>query len=249
MRKLLFIFSLLFMCFCQRQMADSNAGMTVAEKKQDMGNPIQTTCPDKHHPHMIDLGLPSGTKWACCNVDALSPEESGGYYAWGETEEKEEYYDVTYLYCKGDDPNNNGWYDGTIEWISIGTEISGTKYDVAHVKWGGQWQMPTSRQFRELTDGCTCRWIRYNDTNGQLFISKSNGHAIFLPAAGCRLESDQPDNTGANGPWGGYWSGTRHPSDKYFAYYLNIIAGKAELDSDNMWGLVMGFPIRPVMVP
>ena len=53
-------------------------------------------CPDDHHPHMIDLGLPSGTKWACCNVDATKPEEYGGYYAWGETETKDSYEWETY---------------------------------------------------------------------------------------------------------------------------------------------------------
>ena len=49
------------------------------------------SCPDGNHPHMIDLELPSGTMWACCNVDASQPEGYGGYYAWGETEEKDYY--------------------------------------------------------------------------------------------------------------------------------------------------------------
>ena len=49
-------------------------------------NPL--TCPDNNHPHAVDLGLPSGTLWSCCNVDAPSPEGYGGYYAWGETETK-----------------------------------------------------------------------------------------------------------------------------------------------------------------
>ena len=56
------------------------------------------SCPDDNHPHAIDLGLPSGTKWACCNVGATTPEENGGYYAWGETEEKELYDISTYIY-------------------------------------------------------------------------------------------------------------------------------------------------------
>ena len=59
------------------------------------------SCPDNNHPHMIDLGLPSGTKWACCNVGAHSPEEYGGYYAWGEISEKPVYNEVTYLYATG----------------------------------------------------------------------------------------------------------------------------------------------------
>ena len=53
-----------------------------------------SSCPNNRHPHLIDLGLPSGTKWACCNVGADKPEAYGGYYAWGEAEEKGEYREV-----------------------------------------------------------------------------------------------------------------------------------------------------------
>ena len=70
-------------------------------------------CPDDRHPHAIDLGLPSGTKWACCNVGADNPEGYGGYYAWGETEEKEAYNEVSYQYCTGENPNDYGWYEHT----------------------------------------------------------------------------------------------------------------------------------------
>ena len=84
----------------------------------------------------VDLGLPSGTLWASWNVGATAPEESGGYYAWGETEEKTSYTEDTYKY-----------YDQTTqEYINIGEEISGTEYDVAHVMWGDGWRMPTEAQ-------------------------------------------------------------------------------------------------------
>ncbi|MBO4315774.1 MAG: hypothetical protein J5867_07425, partial [Prevotella sp.] len=79
----------------------------------------------------VDLGLPSKTKWASCNVGATKPEEYGGYYAWGETEEKEVYDESTYKYYQND------------EYVNLGSDISGTEYDVAHVKWGGNWRMPT----------------------------------------------------------------------------------------------------------
>ena len=59
------------------------------EENKESVQQIFLICPDNNHPHMIDLGLPSGTKWACCNVGASSPEKAGGYYAWGETEEKD----------------------------------------------------------------------------------------------------------------------------------------------------------------
>ena len=91
------------------------------------------TCPDNHHPHLIDLGLPSGTKWACCNVGADTPEAYGGYYAWGETEEKSTYSWSNYIHCNG---SRETVHD-------IGSDIAGTEYDVAHVKWGGSWVMPS----------------------------------------------------------------------------------------------------------
>ena len=80
---------------------------------------------------MIDLGLPSGTKWACCNVGANKPEAYGDYYAWGETQTKSTYSEQTYLYYK------NGLYQ------DVGSDIAGTQYDVAHVKWGGSCVMPS----------------------------------------------------------------------------------------------------------
>ena len=139
------------------------------------------SCPDDHHPHMIDLGLPSGTLWACCNVGADKPEAYGGYYAWGETEEKDKYNEVTYQYCTGDNPNDYGWYENS-QYQNIGIDIAGTEYDVAHVKWGGSWVMPSADEFKELFNNCTCTMTTINDVYGQEFTSKNNGVSIFLPA-------------------------------------------------------------------
>ncbi len=122
----------------------------------------------------IDLGLPSGTKWAPWNVGASKPEDYGGYYAWGETEEKDVYDWSTYIYCDGSEETCH----------DIGTNIAGTKYDVAHVVWGGSWKMPTWDQVKELFDNCTSEWTTVNGINGRKFTSKINGNSIFLPAAG-----------------------------------------------------------------
>ena len=97
-------------------------------------NDITLSCPDDNHPHAIDLGLPSGTLWACCNVGADKPESYGGYYAWGETEEKTTYNLSEYLYYQ------NGSY------LNLGSEIAGSSYDVAHVMWGGSWMMASKAQ-------------------------------------------------------------------------------------------------------
>ena len=122
----------------------------------------------------IDLGL--SVKWASCNVGATQPWEYGGYYAWGETEEKSGYYQIGYLYY------NNGSY------INIGSDISGTQYDVATVKWGGAWRMPTKAEQDELCNKCTCTWTTLNGVNGYR-VTGPNGNSIFLPAAGYRDET------------------------------------------------------------
>ena len=152
----------------------------------------------KNH-EAVDLGLPSGTKWAACNVGATKPEEYGGYYAWGETEE---YNGSTYKYYQ------NGPY------VNIGSDISGTDYDVAHVKWGGKWCMPTLDDIKELFDNCTNEWTTLNGVNGRKFTSKINGNSIFLPAAGVRWDGGLYNA----GEHGNYWSTTQNPDYSYLAY-------------------------------
>ena len=154
----------------------------------------------------VDLGLPSGTKWASCNVGATKPEEYGGYYAWGETEEKEYYDWSTYIHCDG---SYSTCHD-------LGSDISGTKYDVAHVKWGGNWCMPTKDDIKELIDNCTREWTTLNGVKGMKFTSKINGNNIFLPAAGSRWYGV----IYSAGESGDYWSSTQYPSYSDLAYSL-----------------------------
>jgi hypothetical protein len=176
----------------------------------------------------VDLGL--SVRWASYNVGANSSEDYGGYYAWGETEEKSCYSVSTYKYFNST----------TIEYINIGDEISGTKYDVARVKWGGYWRLPTQAEQKELTDKCTWTWTTQNGVKGYK-VAGPNGNSIFLPAAGNR------DDTDINhvGVGGFYWSGTLseiHPGD---AYYLNF----DKSDGKNVYdaGRIYGFPVRPVV--
>lgn len=116
------------------------------------GGTTITGCPDNNHPHMIDLGLPSGTKWACCNVGANAPEEYGNYYAWGETQPKSVYGWSTYQY---------GYYnyDGDYSHlVNIGSDIAGTGYDAATANWGAPWRMPSKAQCDELINNTTSVW-------------------------------------------------------------------------------------------
>ena len=134
----------------------------------------------------VDLGL--SVNWATCNVGASSPEEYGDYFAWGETETKSEYTWATYKYCKGsentltkycDDSNygNNGFEDNIITLLP--------EDDVAHVKWGGKWRMPTEAEFNELIYSCDWAWTTQNGVMGYKVTSKKTGYtgcSIFLPA-------------------------------------------------------------------
>ncbi len=165
----------------------------------------ETSCPDSNHPHMIDLGLPSGTKWACCNVGAHSPEEYGNYYAWGETSPKSWYEWDTYAYY-----NSN-----TDEYVSIGSDISGTSYDAATANWGAPWCMPSRVQIQELLNYCSSTWTTQNGVNGRKFVG-SNGGAVFIPAAGLHWGS----GLHYAGSGGGYWSSTLDESDSGSAYEL-----------------------------
>ena len=229
------------------------------------------TCPDDNHPHMIDLGLPSGTLWACCNVGAATPQAFGGYYAWGETEEKDIYNHVTYKYASGvdetggEDGGPDGYYDdqnydyqGEVWvwgiWDNIGNctidedgykwyDIAGTQYDVAHVQWGGSWVMPSLNQVKELLDNCDFTWWTTSDgINGGLFSNKTNGKSIFLPAAGSRSGDD--DLSPFN-TWGWYWSSTQNPYGSDEAYGLHIHSPYGWTN----YHRYCGYSVRPVWVP
>lgn len=163
-------------------------------------------CPDNNHPHLIDLGLPSGTKWACCNVGATNPRESGGYYAWGETEEKSVYNEETYTH-----------YISEWNFVNIGSDIAGTQYDVAHVKWGDDWHMPNKDQFNELINNCSIEWTSENGVCGQKFVG-NNGGILFIPAAGIYYWSELLED---NNIFGSCWS-SNVSSEEGYAYCLYL---------------------------
>lgn len=178
----------------------------------------------------IDLGLPSGIKWAAYNVGATKPEDAGLYYAWGDTEERV-YYDWNH-YVHGDGSKS------TIH--DIGTDISGTEYDVAHVRWGGNWRMPTPVDVKELIDNCTYEWTTQNGVTGAKFTSNINGASIFLPAAGNRYSSSLQDV----GTQGLYWESKQSPSDNTYAYLLFFDSEGASYRYG--YSRFAGFTIRPV---
>ena len=184
----------------------------------------------------VDLGLPSGILWAAYNVGASSPEEYGGYYAWGETEEKSSYTWENYKYGK------KNYYDGDWYWTGsfIGDDISGTSYDAAHVKWGDGARMPRQKDIQELIHNCT--WIL--GSSGAIVIGP-NGNKIFLPFSGrC-----YPDGINNRTFFGYYWSGTCVEGVDGDVFGYTLYCGNEErfnYEADFNFHLNYGQNIRPV---
>lgn len=201
----------------------------------------------------VDLGLPSGTKWATANIGASVPEDYGNYYAWGEIEIKEDYSWSTYKYFfdnNGDNvPYDDNWRVESGELKDIGCNIAGTQYDVAHMKWGDSWKIPTSAQMDELQNKeyCEWTWTLLNGVKGYIITSKLNGKSIFLPACGVFYSNEQQHmNTD-----GHYWLSTSETSNTFYADHLMFSSDsyetrhKSDLFQDYN-GRDHGRAIRPV---
>ncbi|MBQ0095110.1 MAG: Ig-like domain-containing protein [Bacteroidetes bacterium] len=122
----------------------------------------------------VDLGL--SVNWATCNIGSYWPEYPGGYFAWGETEEKKN-YDKDNVFAS----RQSHYFDGRIPTLE-------SQDDVATVLWGEDWRMPTKQEFQELIDNCTWEWIRQDGRNGYKVTGK-NGNSIFLPAGGLKVDT------------------------------------------------------------
>ena len=174
----------------------------------------------------VDLGLPSGLKWATCNVGANKPDEDGNYFAWGETKTKEVYDTVTSLTYR----KKLGDFSGL------------ERYDAATANWGGSWRMPTRSEFEELIDNCTWTFTSIGGNSGYI-VEGPNGNTIFLPAAGY-LEG-QSKAKKSKGKVGFYWSST--PDDGIYdgvAYGLHFYDGSSEFV--NYGYRCSGMTVRPI---
>lgn len=139
----------------------------------------------------VDLGLPSGTLWAACNIGAKLPEEYGLYFAWAETtgynSGKKDFSWSTYKYCNG----TNTSFTKYCSIASSGTvddkKVLDDEDDAAIANWGENWRMPTEAEWNELINSAntTTEWTTKNEVYGRLITSKTNSKSIFLPAAGC----------------------------------------------------------------
>ena len=216
---------------------------------------------------VIDLGL--SVKWASWNVGASKPEDYGGYYAWGETDEKDVYNWSTYKYVNREIEDD--YWDDTIhkyvhKYQRIGNfideenrfaerSICGTAYDVAHVKWGGDWRMPTLEEISELENKCKKEHFTLNGVEGWYFIGP-NGNRIFLPSAG-EMDEDKVvyDMTDWRGAACMYWSGDLITRLYLLGQYLQMQNGSKAFSISfdnkgvpfgNFFSRCQGLTVRPV---
>ena len=239
-----------------------NSGMVTAKAKgkatikvtANDGNGVNATCSVVVSPKCPEGAVDMGTTtaegyklyWATSNLSAsglcANPQDYGDYFAWGETEPEENYSWSTYKWCNGSSStltkyNTNSSY-GTVD----NKTVLEPEDDVAHVKLGGKWRMPTDAEWTELSTKCTWTWVtNYNGSgiNGRL-VKATNGNSIFLPAAGFRYGTVLYD-AGSNG---NFWSSSLNTFYPYFAWYVYF-------DSDNVSRLSSryrfgGHSVRPV---
>ena len=197
---------------------------------------------------MIDLGLPSGKKWASFNIGANRPADMGLYFAWGETQSKTNFNWRNYVYGGGDswtyitkytyaDNQTSGiWYSGS-EFIGDGIKQLEASDDAAAVLWGNGWRMPTQDDWQELFDNCIWEWV------SQLGISgvqvSNNGNNIFIPAWGYKSE-DSYNNFALNGH---YYTST---IGSCVDYSTSVYFDSSMHNFQTGYARFQGFPIRPV---
>ena len=202
-----------------------------------LGKTVSFTTKDYAYgtPLAVDLGL--SVKWASFNVGASKPEEYGFYYAWGETKPMDDYSWDTYKwgkeltkYCTDSSYGYNGFTDGKT--------VLDPEDDVAHVKLGGKWRMPTDAEWTELRNNCTWKGTMINGVIGRQ-VTGPNGNSIFLPAAGSR------SGTGLfyEGSHGYFWSSSLITANPNFARSAAFYSGTVGRGSSARY---IGHSVRPV---
>lgn len=208
-----------------------------------MSMTASVVCAEEHE--YVDLGLPSGTLWATCNVGANSPEEYGDYFAWGETTPKDSYSWATYKYCSGTNSSITKYCtNGTYGKVDDKTQLE-LQDDAAYVNWGKNWRMPSVDQLDELHTQCEWIWSNRNGINGYMVKSKANDNSIFLPAAGNLADNNSEGLKEA----GTYWSRTLRPEKPSYAYSLYFTSTSGGVSNDIATLRRRGCSIRPIYIP
>lgn len=173
----------------------------------------------------VDLGLPSGLKWATINVGATEPDEVGSYYAWGEIKAKDEFY-----------ADNSLTYG-----VPLGDFSGNPEYDVAAASWGSTWRMPTEAEVIELKDNCILEWTVIGITPG-CKVTGPNGNHIFMPSGGFATATaiDFIDSEAA------YWTSTPDTSNGDMGYASFIYFYNNNYSNRAWMSRYVGMPVRPV---
>ena len=232
----------------------SESSVTIRRSAWGVLKDLGATSPTVEIPEAIDLGLPSGLKWASFNLGATKPEEYGDYYAWGETEP---YYSslnpLTWKDGKdcGYNYSSNSWFlsgvvvskynDGSIEGNIDNKKLLDLDDDAAHVNLGEEWRMPTRDEQEELKSKCKWEWCSINGVKG-CRVTGPNGNSIFLPAAGY-WEGTTHYSAESSGD---YWSSTVSTYKSYYALNLYFSSSSCSCTSGSRPD---GMSIRPVFGP
>lgn len=217
-------------------------GFTKPDAPNKEGNSVNNVNGTYNGHEYVDLGLPSGTLWATCNVGASKPEQYGDYFAWGETKPKATYDWKTYKYCNNGDFEQLTKYCSKFEYgyhgFTDNLTVLQPQDDAATTNWGSGWCTPTKEQWKELEENTTNTWKTWDGVEGRLFKG-NNGEVLFLPAAGYRWDGGLDDA----GSYGGYWSSSLHTDDPNTAWEFYF-------DSDYYYvydyGRYDGLTVRPV---
>lgn len=193
--------------------------------------------PDANNHEYVDLGLPSGTLWSTMNLGADSINYYGDLYAWGDIEPKQdEDIDSSRYYTDG--VYTKYYYRGSNEEGGDNKTVLELSDDAANANWGGDWRMPTVKEFQELVENCTWDWIEIDDVEGSL-VTGPNGNTIFLPAAGCSSYSVNL--------FGNYWSSSLDRNYSTYAYTLDIESDTVRFDYPAFYVRSWGRSVRPIL--
>lgn len=183
---------------------------------------IIITPPKKSNGHSyVDLGLPSGTLWAACNVGASKSNEAGLYFQWGDTSgytaEQVGTGSGLKKFARDESDYKFGIHPNYTKYTTMGATLE-LEDDAAHANMGGSWHMPTPEQLQELIDNTTNKWTTLDGVNGYLFTSKKDvSKQIFIPAAGGAWEgSILSSGTGCF-----VWLSMLSDKSAMFGYYLD----------------------------
>ena len=189
---------------------------------------------------LVDMGFPSGTKWANMNLGAYQETDNGVYYSWGEIEPDDTKLNTAYG-ADAYDPLG----DGVGQVDDLGADISGTQYDAVRAAWGSMWSMPTQDQFNELIANSIFQEVRNsnNSTIGYRVVSKLNGNSFYLPGAGYYYNYSGSSPYLSSSGYVYYWTSLVSSQPNANAFYISSTTSQYANNTYNRW---YGMPLRPV---